>query len=280
MKDASDASYSPWTVETRGAHAVNRAALLMRILAISGAKGMTLGEIAELAQLPKATVHRLLAALVDEKLAERATHSRRYRLGMEVLALGAAAGPRHDLRKLAQRALEAIAFDTGHAMHLMIRSGYDAVCLDQVIPGAPTSMIGKPGARAPLGVGCNSLALLSSLADDEIAEVMERNRPRLLGHPVFGPEAILAGIRQVRRRGYCVMGIERNPRVFGVGVAILASNRRPLAAFGITTLDGLPLAPAAIETIADRLQRDAARLARDYEAVHEETEQAWIDAGR
>ena len=272
-------TFSPWTAETPGAHAVNRAAVLLRILAVSGAQGLSLSEIAHLSGLPKATAHRLLSALIDEGLAERAKQTRRYRLGMEVLALAAAAGPRHDLRRIARPTIEGISRDTGYVTHLMIRSGYDAVCLDQVVTGEKPSMIGGPGSRAPLGVGANSLALLAHLSDDEIADAMARNQPRLHGHPAFSPERIRTSIRQVRKLGYCVLSVERNPRVFGVGVAILGSNRRPLAAFGVTTLDGGALTPERIEHVARRLQSDASKIATDYEAVYENDEQRWLSAG-
>ena len=272
-------SFSPWTVETPGAHAVNRAALILRILAVSGGHGASISEVADLSNLPKSTVHRLLAALVDERLAERTRQTRRYRLGMEILALGAASGPKHDLQSIARPSLERISRDSGHVTHLMIRSGYDAVCLDQVVTGGRPSMIGRRGSRAPLGVGVNSLTFLSALNDDEIKDVMSRNERRLEGHPVFNVERIMREIMAVRRQGYGVWSIERNPRIFGVGVPILTGARRPLAAIGITTVNGMPLAADEVRLLVARLKEESARISQDYEAIHDDLEEEWLRAG-
>jgi DNA-binding IclR family transcriptional regulator len=271
--------FVPWRAESPGAQAINRAAVILRILAVHGAEGACVGQIAEATGLAPSTVHRLLSALVDERLAERVRGTRGYRLGMEVVALGAAAGTKHDLRSLARAPLERLTARLGHASHLLIRAGYDVVCLDQCVPEGGAGTIGGIGSRAPLGVSATGLALLAFLGEDDIRDAMAHNRARLAGHAAFSVEGIMAEIGITRQRGYGISSVDSHPRVFGLAVPVLDMARRPLAALGITTVGGEPLEGRALDRAVVQLKDEAARVARDYEAQHAADAEGWRHVG-
>jgi DNA-binding IclR family transcriptional regulator len=274
------ADFTAWTVQSAGAQAVNRAAAILRALAVSGAHGANLADLAKAADLPPSTAHRILAALVDERMAERSRTSRRYRLGMEIAALGMMAGVKHDLRSLARPSLERIAACLGHGAHLVIRAGYDVLCLDQIMPSSASPTLGSPGARAPLGVSAHGLALLAHLNEDEIEDAMTHNQRRLADHPAFSVEAILRDVAAARRSGYAVSSLDQAPRIYGVAAPILDSRRRPLAAIGITTLTGDPLPGDQLAAVVSSLQGEAAAIARDYESTQDLVSEPWRQVGQ
>ena len=114
-----------------GAQSIARAALLLRTLSTFGAQGAALVQISNLTQLPKATVHRILSAMLDEHLVERPRGTRNYRLGPEVYAFGMSVLDVFDIKSIAQPSFERLAQSTGETVYLGIRCGYDAVCLDK-----------------------------------------------------------------------------------------------------------------------------------------------------
>jgi len=272
-------SFISWSANSPGAQAINRAAAVLRILAVNGAHGVSLREISRLTGLPKSTAHRVLAALVDEGFAERARDSQLYRLGIEIVALSAASGADHDLRALARPALERISAKWGHTAHLFIRIGYDVICLDQTDVGGSAAAVGGKGARVPLGISAHGIAILAFLNDDEIRDAMTLNLPRLEGHAVFTMEQIINSIAKIRRQGYAIANLKFYPRIYGLAVPVLDSRRRPLAAIGITTLTGQPLETERVLPVVTFLQREAAAIAQDYERLHDIVTERWQFAG-
>jgi DNA-binding IclR family transcriptional regulator len=272
-------SFISWSANSPGAQAINRAAAVLRILAVNGAHGVSLREIARLTSLPKSTAHRVLAALVDEGFAERARDSQLYRLGIEIVALSAASGADHDLRALARPTLERISANLGHTAHLFIRIGYDVICLDQTDVGGGAAAVGGKGTRVPLGISAHGIAILAFLNDNEIRDAMTLNLPRLEGHAVFTMEQIINSIAKIRRQGYAISNLKFYPRIYGLAVPVLDSRRRPLAAIGITTLTGQPLQAEQVLPVVTFLKREAAAIAQDYERLHDIVTERWQVAG-
>ena len=272
-------SFVSWSANSPGARAINRTAAVLRILAVNGARGISLREISRLTDLPKSTAHRVLSALVDEGFAERARDSQLYRLGIEMVALSAASGADHDLRALARPALERISANLGHTAHLFIRIGYDVICLDQTDVGGSAAVLGGKGSRVPLGISAHGIVILAFLNDDEAREAMTLNLPRLEGHAVFTMEQIINSIAKIRRQGYAIGNIESYPLAYGLAVPVLDSRRRPLAAIGITTLTGQPLKTEQVLPVATFLKREAAAIAQDYEGLHDIVTERWQVAG-
>lgn len=272
-------SFISWSANSPGARAINRTAAVLRVLAVNGARGISLREVARLTDLPKSTAHRVLSALVDEGFAERARRSQLYRLGIEMVALSAASGTDHDLRALARPALERISANWGHTAHLFIRIGYDVICLDQTDVGGGTAALGGKGARVPLGISAHGLVILAFLNNDEVRDAMRINLPRLEDHPIFTIEQIRGGITKIRRQGYATAHTEIYPRGYGLAVPVLDSCRRPLAAIGITTVTGKPLQTEQVLPVVTFLKGEAAAIAQNYEGLHDIVAERWQLAG-
>lgn len=238
-----------------------RAVALLRALAASGGEGMRLTDAAEKAGVTPASAHRLLRMLIDEGLVEQDTRNKYYRLGIEFFSLAARAGNPGNLREVCRPGLLRLSAALGDTAFLLIRSGFDAVCLDRCEGPVPIrSFTGDIGGRVILGVGQASMAILAHLPEAEREEVIRFNLPRLLNFGPFDEVFFRKGIEQVRETGYAARGTGLLPGMAGVAVAVLDREGRPLVAISIgTTVERLNV--ERLPTVVQVLRREAAALA-------------------
>src|SRR5438445_12749 len=118
--------------------------------------------------LPQPTTHRLLQQLVEEGLVEQSEQTRLYRLSIDFFALAARAGDHGGFRELCRPSLLRLGASLGDSVFLLVRSGFDAVCLDRHEGPFPIrTFTGDIGGRVPLGVGQGALVILANLPEAE-----------------------------------------------------------------------------------------------------------------
>lgn len=112
----------------------------------------TLGELVDATGLPKATAHRLAAALEVHGLLRR-DRDGRYLLGVRLIGLGRAAAEDWPLAEAARPALEALRDATGESVQLYRRDGDHRVCVVSLESPHELRTIVPQGSRLPLGLG-------------------------------------------------------------------------------------------------------------------------------
>jgi len=133
-----------------------------------------------MAQLEKSTAHRLLQRLEEERMLVRDPGLRGYRLGPLLYELGLAALPETNLRELSHPALQALARGSGDMAFLVVRSGFESVCVDRIAGNfAIQTMTQGVGDRHPLGVGAGGLAILAALSEADARIVATAVGPQL-----------------------------------------------------------------------------------------------------
>src|SRR5947209_1665564 len=113
------------------AGSVPRIFAVLRQLACADGTPLRLKDIAEAVGLPPPTTHRLLTSLMAEGMVERLPGTKLYRLGLDLFALAARAGNPMNLRELCRPALLRLTGSLGETIFLLVRSGFDAVCIDR-----------------------------------------------------------------------------------------------------------------------------------------------------
>jgi DNA-binding IclR family transcriptional regulator len=111
-------------------------------------------------ELPPATVHRILASLVEWGAVEHVSHGR-YQLGARIWNLGVGAPQMRLLREIAQPHLVDLHLRTRGSVYLAIRDGADAIIADRITTVKRTTETKKMTRRSPLqatGVGRAILA--------------------------------------------------------------------------------------------------------------------------
>ena len=100
-------------VAATGTQLLDRAVAILTYLGDVGQGGASMARIAEAMALKQPTVHRIVTALERHGLVDRERETKRYRLGLALFAMGAAAADGTGLRRLARPALMRLAARTG-----------------------------------------------------------------------------------------------------------------------------------------------------------------------
>jgi DNA-binding IclR family transcriptional regulator len=242
---------------------LHRAVQILRALAAGAADGgQRISDLGKSLGFTQATTHRLLQQLVDEGLVEQSTASKRYALSLDFFSLAARAGDAGGLREHCRPALLRLGASLGDSIFLLVRAGFDAMCLDRWEGPFPIrSFTGDIGGRVPLGVGQGSLAILAHLPEAERDEVMRYNVPRIRHLGALDEVYLRTEVAKVRSQGYANTNSGLIEGMAGVAVPVFDANGRVVAALSIGTLTAR-LEGERLPVVVDLLQREAAALAR------------------
>jgi DNA-binding IclR family transcriptional regulator len=241
---------------------LHRAVQILKGLAAGAADGgQRVSDLAKALGYTQATTHRLLQQLVDEGLVEQATHNKRYALSLDFFALAARAGDAGLLRERCRPALLRLGAALGDSVFLLVRAGFDAMCLDRVEGPFPIrSFTGDIGGRVPLGVGQGSMAILAHLPEAERDEVMRHNVPRIRHLGALDEVYLRTEAARVLRQGYANTNSGLIDGMAGVAVPVFDANGRVAAALSVGTLTAR-LEGERLPVVVDLLQREVRALA-------------------
>ena len=183
-----------------------------------GGQEMTVAGICERTGLPPATVHRMLAALVEWEGVERLARGR-YRLGARIWRLGVSAPQVRRLRELAQPYLVNLHMATRGTVYLGVRDGQDAVFGDRITRVKPTAASSFVTRRMPLQSTAGGRVLLAYCedawaqvrkdaaleAEDSSAAAYDDGAPAAGAAAPYGLAALERELAEIRRQGYGVM---------------------------------------------------------------------------
>ena len=227
------------TLIQEGAQSVHRTISLIRTVADYDGRGGRLSQIARKTGLPISTVHRILSVLVSEGFVEYDPMSKHYHLGIELYTLGNRAR-KFTIRNKYHGSLEHIAQETGNSAWLVLRSGFDALCIDLVQGKFPIRIMAYDvGARRPIGVGgAASLSLLAFSTDDEIKTILEANKNHHKAHNHLAEANLQRLIKDYRKSGYAFSQGTFLKGVNGVGVPIYNEEGKVIAAISVGAIAG------------------------------------------
>lgn len=217
-----------------GTQSIQRAAHVLRILASRNGTGLRLVDISSHSRLERPTAHRILKCLIAEGLVKQDAQTRRYFLGHLVFELGLAASSSFNLRDVCRPVLARLAEKTGDTVFLTIRSGFDTVCIDRAEGSFPIRTLTLDvGTRRPLGVGAGGLALLMSLPDQAIDDVVSANALRLGAYNNLTVPALMRLLKRCRELGYALNDARITPGATSVGLPIRSRSGEPFLAISI-----------------------------------------------
>ncbi|ASL47278.1 HTH-type transcriptional regulator KipR [Burkholderia sp. AD24] len=263
MKAAAQRDTDSTLAETGGAPGpgmLERAFAVIRALSEAQPDGGRVTRLAKAVGLTQGTVHRILHALIAEGIVEQDDNSRLYRLSVDFFALAAQAGNPSGMRTLCRPALLRLCASLGDTIFLLVKSSFDAVCLDICEGPFPIrSFTGDIGGRVALGVGQGSLAILAFLPEAEREEIIRFNVPRIRGYGVLDEVYLRTEIERVRRLGYAANNTGVLDGMAGVAVPVLDRTGHAVAALSVGTLasrlgdDRLPMVVELLRRQADAI---------------------------
>jgi DNA-binding IclR family transcriptional regulator len=158
-----------------GTQSLGRGIKLMRMIAARPEFGWRLSDLAGACNQDKATVHRMLTCLVEERLVEQRASDRHYLPGPLMYELGLALPDRAQFQRRAEVAVQAFARRMAGIALLLLRSGNEYVCSVRSGTLSLASLMVYPGTRRPLFTSVGGVAILQTLPADEGREVLLNN---------------------------------------------------------------------------------------------------------
>jgi DNA-binding IclR family transcriptional regulator len=245
---------------------IDRAAAVLRTLALHEVQGARLAEVTAAVGLGKATVHRLLGALVAVGFVDFDGTAKRYRLGYGLHALGAAAR-RFGIVELARPSLRRLARATGDTVYLSLRDGDEALCLDRATGAYPIRTLTLDiGDRRPLGVGAGALALLAFLPEAEVARLVRSTRAARAGYAGFDDAALAGLVAETRAAGFSFNDGRIVGAMCALGAPVHDGAGRLVAALSIAAIRERMGSARRAELVA-LLQDEAAEIGRQADAA-------------
>lgn len=158
-----------------GTQSLGRGIKLMRMIAARPEFGWRLSDLAAACSQDKATVHRMLTCLVDERLVEQRASDRHYLPGPLMYELGLALPQRAQFQRRAEAAVQAFARRMAGIALLLLRSGNEYVCSVRAGTLPLSGLMLHPGVRRPLFTSVGGVAILQTLPADEVRAVLLDN---------------------------------------------------------------------------------------------------------
>ena len=180
-----------------GTRAVVRAVSVLKALGRS-ANPYGVTELGTATGLSKATVFRLLGALENEGLVARDGDSGAYRLGPEMISLGASALSTTDLREVAHHELLRLTAESGETSTLEVLAGHDVLVVDEVQGRFLFSATPEIGRRWPIHATSTGKVLLAFADTRPVLPRLTKYAPRTIAtRPELERE-----LARVKQRGY------------------------------------------------------------------------------
>ena len=221
----------------------------------------TLPELSRLVDVPKGTLYRLMEGLRAAEFVEQDAAGA-YTLGIKAFEVGAAYLAQLDFPQAARAALEELAVTCKETASLGVLSKGEVVYVAIEHAQREIGIQSQIGTRHPAHCTALGKVMLADLPDTTVEEILGRaGMPALTEHTIATPEALLAELREVRRRGYAIDNEERAYGVKCISAPIRDYTGRVIGAISVSgpafrvSAETLPALISAVTTAAAAVSR-------------------------
>ncbi|WP_115789374.1 IclR family transcriptional regulator [Arthrobacter silvisoli] len=181
---------------------VNAIAVLRSFSAEEPLLGVT--DIAGRVGLHKSTVSRILATLEQENLVERDVDSRRFRLGLGMIAMAGPLLAELEERRAAYSVLRELAERTGETSALMVWNGVESMCVEQIPSHHEIKHTTPLGARYRDAMSSSVQVFLAQEPEQRIRELLQSGSIAYPGLDDLSLDAYLTRLKEDNERGWAV----------------------------------------------------------------------------
>ncbi|WP_326538572.1 IclR family transcriptional regulator [Pseudorhodoferax sp.] len=263
LADLALESAAPTGPERAGTQSLARGIKLLRTIATRPDFGWRLSDLAAACGQDKATVHRMLGCMVDERLVVQRASDRHYLPGPLMFELGFALPDRVQFQRQAEPVVAAFARRMAGIGLLLLRSGNEYVCAVRAGSLALSGLMVYPGTRRPLFTSVGGVAILQTRPEAEVRAVLLDNVAQEIGRRGTGRLEALQKMRERSdRHGFGVNLGDVVPGVHALAVPVCDGAGEAFAALcliGTPELYGEEL----LSQLQQELQATAALLATE-----------------
>jgi DNA-binding IclR family transcriptional regulator len=201
--------------------------------------GCSLMEIANALELPKQTVHRLVAQLEMAGLLLREPRTRRLQVASRVERFAISALMNGPARQERHAILKSLVESTGETCNLTALAGTDVVYLDRVETAWPLRMMLAPGSHVPLHATSSGKLLASLLPKSQRERLISKLWLRsFTQNTIVDRDELARELAETRKRRIGVNRAEHLRGLCGVAVPVMIDRQRACAAVAIQAPEG------------------------------------------
>ena len=198
------------------------------------AGGLTLTDVAQRAQLPPSTTHRLLSTLGKMGYVYQAEDLGLWYVGLQAFTVGTTFLANRDFVAQSHAYMHRLMEQAGETANLAILDGTEAVFVGQVQCHEMMRTLVKLGSRVPLHASGVGKAIFAALPDQQIDAILKvKGLPRITENTIVAMETMWAALRVIRQRGYSFDDEEHARSTRCVGAAVYDEHAEPLGAISI-----------------------------------------------
>ena len=224
------------------------------LLALQGARRLSLSDLASRVELPSSTVHGILQTLADHGMVEQESGSARYMLGPAVLRLSSVYLDSLDFRSRALKWAEELSRRTGAAVRAGVLLADDVIIVHHEPRPDGSRQMPEVGFVIPSHACALGKALLAFRSDVTTAAPGAQLR-RMTGETIVEPRKLESDLKEVLRNGVATEHDEALLGESGLAAPVFEASGVAVGAIGIVIPSSeWPAAAAVIDDV-----REAAR---------------------
>ena len=189
--------------------------------------------LAKRLKLAKSTAHRLATTLLAEGLLEQNLENGRYRLGIELFALGALVRRRLTVSTQALPFLHELREKTDETVHLAILDGTSIIYLFNLESNQAIRVRSYIGVRKPAFCTSEGLVLLAHSAPDVVGRVIKEGLVARTLNTNTSSAALLKVLEQIRVEGFSMDDEESEAGMRGIAAPVRDLSGQVVAAISV-----------------------------------------------
>lgn len=191
------------TEKQNGVQSLRRALGILDVFTFEKSQ-LNIAEICTVVNLPRPTVTRLLATLIDEGYVVR-NPNRKYSLGVKLCRLGAIAQRSRELNEVALPILRELRDRFGETAYIDVVEGLERHCILSVEGNQAVRIVVPVGQRSPLHAGADGRLLLAFQPETTVKELIERNYlVAKTEHTITDIDRLQQELGKIREQGFAV----------------------------------------------------------------------------
>ncbi|MFP3462074.1 IclR family transcriptional regulator [Arthrobacter globiformis] len=235
--------------DARGASViVNAIAVLRSFTADEPMLGVT--EIASRVGLHKSTVSRILATFEQEHLVERDPDTRRFRLGLGLIAVAGPLLAELEERRVAYPVLRELTERTGETSALMVWNGTESMCVEQIASRQQVKHTTPLGARYNDALSASVQIFLAGEQPERVNTLLRSGTITLPVLDNHSAEEYLQRLVEVTKRGWAINYGETSIEEVGIAAPVY-DHRGDIAAAVLIPAPKFRVSPDTLQSLGE-----------------------------
>lgn len=183
--------------------------------------------------LNKSTVSRTMATLASEGFVYKDPDTKKYRLGLTILALSGIVNSTMNVYRESEPILHKLVEDIGETAHISVLDHLDTVYIQKVECHHPVRFLTHIGKRNPAYCTSSGKVLLAYAEDKIVDKAIENGLQPFTSHTITDPETLRSSLKLIKEEGFAYSNEEFLEGVNSIAAPIYDYTGKVIAALTV-----------------------------------------------